>query len=192
LTETSAPIQRKSSLAPVPTPCSYWVVEHRLLAGEYPSRKDTAEAKERLRQMVEFGVTRFVDLTEEDEGLFPYAQLLDEITATHEKTPGRQVEHARFPIEDLGVPSIEAMQRILENIDTALAAGQVVYLHCLGGVGRTGTVVGCYLVRHGLSGDQALAKVTELFSTTPKYERPSPEMPEQLEMVRHWRDEETL
>lgn len=34
----------------------------------------------------------------------------------------------------------------------ALAAGQTVYVHCYGGIGRTGTVVGCWLVRHGLSG----------------------------------------
>ena len=30
------------------------------------------------------------------------------------------------------------------------------YLHCWGGVGRTGTVVGCWLVRHGRTGDEAL------------------------------------
>ena len=33
-----------------------------------------------------------------------------------------------------------------------------VYVHCWGGIGRTGTVVGCWLVRHGMTGDEALAE----------------------------------
>ena len=37
-----------------------------------------------------------------------------------------------------------------------------IYLHCQAGIGRTGTVVGCYLVRHGLSGRAALSHLNEL------------------------------
>ena len=32
-------------------------------------------------------------------------------------------------------------------------------MHCWGGVGRTGTTVGCWLVRHGRSGTEALAEL---------------------------------
>jgi hypothetical protein len=76
----------------------------------------------------------------------PYAQWLD----------GR-AEYRRCTIVDFGVPSPQEMTAILDVLDAALAAGRVVYLHCWGGVGRTGTVVGCYLVRHGMRGEEALA-----------------------------------
>ena len=54
------------------------------------------------------------------------------------------------------------MNAVLDMLDTALQAGQAVYLHCWAGIGRTGTVVGCYLVRHGLTGEQALARLVTL------------------------------
>jgi protein tyrosine phosphatase len=59
-------------------------------------------------------------------------------------------------------------------------------VHCWGGVGRTGTVVGCWLVRHGLAGGDALARVEALRATTPKANRPSPETDTQRDLVRGW------
>ncbi len=35
-------------------------------------------------------------------------------------------------------------------------------MHCWGGVGRTGTVVGCWLVRHGLDDGDAIARIATL------------------------------
>ena len=40
------------------------------------------------------------------------------------------------------------MLAVLDAIDIALCEGHGVYIHCWGGVGRTGTVVGCWLKRH--------------------------------------------
>ncbi|GIT00631.1 MAG: hypothetical protein CM1200mP26_23430 [Acidimicrobiales bacterium] len=55
------------------------------------------------------------------------------------------------PIPDMGLPSggPDEMARILDNLDGALTAGGKAYVHCWGGLGRTGTVVGCWLARHG-------------------------------------------
>ena len=64
-----------------------------------------------------------------------------------------------MPIPDTGNPKPAQVESILDTIDTAIAAGRRVYVHCWGGIGRTGTIVGCYLVRHGLTGDQALAEI---------------------------------
>ena len=83
-------------------------------------------------------------------------------------------------IPDLGCPSRETMAGILDRIDALLAAGEVVYVHCLAGIGRTGTVVGCYLVRHGMDGAEALETVTRLRGA-------GPETPEQRRLVRDWR-----
>jgi protein-tyrosine phosphatase len=61
-----------------------------------------------------------------------------------------------------------------------------VYVHCWGGFGRTGTVVGCHLVRHGRSGAAALARLNELRRETPYAAHPSPEREAQRALVRSW------
>jgi protein-tyrosine phosphatase len=78
------------------------------------------------------------------------------------------------------------MARLLDSLDGALAAGHVVNVHCWGGIGRTGTVIGCYLVRHGMTGRQALAEIARLRSGTPDDWQPPPETPDQSRMVLGW------
>jgi protein-tyrosine phosphatase len=86
------------------------------------------------------------------------------------------------------------MRAILSYIEAELAAGRLVYVHCLGGVGRTGTVVGCLLVENGASGDEALAMVSTLFETMSpeKVHRHrhdgSPQTEQQRQFVRAWND----
>ena len=81
------------------------------------------------------------------------------------------------------------MTAILNTIDEAIQNGKGVYVHCWGGVGRTGIVVGCYLVRHGLAPQQALERLQTLFKTRPQnYYTTSPETSEQFEFVRSWRE----
>jgi len=82
------------------------------------------------------------------------------------------------------------MTGILDRIDEAITGGHVVYVHCWGGIGRTGTVVGCHLVRHGLNGDEALAALATMWKVVDKhYRRPnSPETEEQCRWIREWRE----
>ena len=92
----------------------------------------------------------------------------------------------------LGVPDhTDVMTGILDAIDTSLDAGHTVYVHCWGGVGRTGTIVGCWLMRHGLTGDDALEQIAEWWKDVEKAERIpfSPETHEQQEYVRRWTEE---
>lgn len=170
-------------MPPSPIPDSYWVVPGKLLAGEYPGAPAADPARRKLRRLLDAGITYFLDLTEAGEhDLHPYAALLQgEASAL-----GRAVEHRRMPIPDVRTPAREQMAHILDTIDAALAAGHVVYLHCFGGIGRTGTVVGCYMVRHGMEGEAALAEIARLRRGTPDGCKPSPETPEQCRMVREW------
>jgi protein-tyrosine phosphatase len=127
-----------------------WVEPGRLAAGPYP--RDLAE----LRAA---GIDAFVDLTEAGE-LPAYSV--------------EGVEHRRAPIRDFGTPSVEEMEAILGVLDELLAGGRTVYLHCRGGIGRTGTVLGCYLVRGGRTAEEALASID------------GPETDEQHAFVRAW------
>lgn len=167
---------------PRPNGNTYWVSGH-LLAGEYPGHWDDAVALQRLQAYLDSGVTCFVDLTEDGE-LVPYDHLLPARSPT-----GQPVVYQRMAIRDLGVPrSPEYMAAILDKIDQAMAAGHTVCVHCWGGIGRTGTVVGCHLVRRGWSGDEALAEIARHWQTVEKRTRHprSPEMPEQAAYVRLW------
>lgn len=162
----------------------YWVEPGRLLAGEYPAASHSDAAQRKLQRILAAGVTFFLDLTSPADGLAPYAELL----AEEAKIYTHAVSYCRMTIPDYSVPSTAQMVQTLDVIDAALADGQVVYVHCWGGVGRTGTVVGCYLVRHGRSGDAALAHLAHLWQDVEKRNRHphSPETPAQLEMVRTW------
>jgi hypothetical protein len=167
---------------PGPIARSYWVHE-RLAAGEYPGGWSERTLRARLRGLLEAGVTLFVDLTERGEkGLRPYDPVL-----RHEAgRAGRVVQYVRFPIPDFETPTVSQMSHILDLVDRSLWEGYAVYLHCYAGIGRTGTAVGCYLVRHGWSGQAALDEIVRLRRWVDAEGRPSPITPEQRAMVRDW------
>ena len=162
---------------------SYWVEPGQLLAGEYPGARSDEQARKKLRLILSAGVTFFLDLTEEGEyNLNPYVPFLKEAPLVL----GRLVVHRRMPIRDGKTPAVEEMKRILDTVDIAIEEGHTVYVHCWGGIGRTGAVVGCYMVRHGMSGREALDEIACRRSGTPDGHRRSPENGEQEQMVLSW------
>lgn len=52
------------------------------------------------------------------------------------------------PITDFGLPREEQMDSILRHVQTQLDSGKNVLIHCMGGYGRSGTVMGCYARRY--------------------------------------------
>ena len=155
---------------------SYWVVPGKFLAGEYPGHKDEACARARVKAFTDAGITSFIDLTTARDNLVPYAHLLQGAT------------HQRFPIRDVSVPdATETTVAILDAIDAALERGDIVYVHCWGGIGRTGVVVGCWLARHGYRGQAALDRLRELWKQCAKSARTgSPETDEQSRYSVAW------
>jgi hypothetical protein len=168
---------------PIPHPNCYWILPARILAGEYPGARDEAEAVAKLERLLGAGVTSFIDLTESDE-LIPYDPLLRK----HFGLSSEAVHYRRMPIRDLDIPDDTRMREILDCIESEHATGRTVYVHCWGGVGRTGTVVGCYLVRRGRTGDEALEDLENLWAAVAKrnYHPRSPETERQRHMVRRW------
>jgi atypical dual specificity phosphatase len=63
------------------------------------------------------------------------------------------------PIPDLHAPTLGELEQALTFIDWQRAAGRAVAVHCLMGQGRTGTILGAYLIRGGLSAEAALQEV---------------------------------
>ncbi|EPR37703.1 Dual specificity protein phosphatase [Desulfovibrio sp. X2] len=172
-----------------PFPRSYWVLQGGLLAGCYPGDPDPREAMGKLSGLVDCGVETVVNLMEEDERdwsgrpFVPYAEALREIAAGR----NRHIEVMRHPVRDRDVPSAGNMRVILDAIDASLARQRTVYVHCWGGKGRTGTVVGCFLMRHGLAdADNVLDHIARLRRPDPTRRDPAPETETQCAMVRGW------
>ena len=169
-----------------PHPNSYWLPGAQVAAGEYPGDLDDAKAREKLRAILDAGITVFVDLTEQDE-LKPYEPFLLEEADRR----GIDVRHLRRPIRDRRTCSPREMAAIMQALRDAVDDGEKVYVHCWGGVGRTGAVAGCWMVERGMTPDDALALVGTLFATMSqakllRHFSGSPETEAQREMVRSW------
>ncbi len=178
-----------AELQPTPFPRSYWVSPGQLLAGFYPGDKDPVEARKKLNAMLDVGIRIIVNLMEEDEtdsSGNPFARYDGQFGILASER-GLKVICIRTPIEDCDVTSKKFMSEILDHIDRSIAAHLPVYVHCWGGLGRTGTVVGCWLSRHGIAqGEAALEQIKHLRCNEAKADSPSPQTRAQCEFVRDW------
>lgn len=156
-----------------------YIVQKGFYAGEYPGGLKEEDLQKTFLSFREAGVTDFIDLTRPGE-LNPYTScLLD------------GMKRYAFPIIDQSVPkSMEYMNEILDTIDSLLADDHVIYLHCWGGIGRTGTVVACWLARTlCLDGDGALKELEKRWATCPKSDwSDSPENETQRDFVLRYAD----
>jgi atypical dual specificity phosphatase len=77
-------------------------------------------------------------------------------------TSAAGLETVHIPVSDMGAPSPAQLDQAIQVIDDSLAAGKPIAVHCLGGIGRTGTVLAAYLVHRGLDAGEAIAEVRRL------------------------------
>jgi protein-tyrosine phosphatase len=121
----------------------------RLIAGRHPCAWGPENAALEVAELAAAGVTLFLDLTQGGE-LQPYFELVE--------PPARYVNR---PIRDFSIPARDALVATLDEIDAELETGGIVYVHCWAGCGRTGVVIGTWLVRHGVDPDEALRRIAE-------------------------------
>ena len=173
----------------VPFNRSYWVVPGKLLAGGYPGSEDPMEKDRILKELIQAGIGHVISLLEpqeysrQDDPFPPYVYHMESIA----KKLKISVTFDQLSIKDFSVPTKRQMVRILNQIDMCIKYDKPVFVHCWGGKGRTGTVVGCYLARHGFAaGNDVIEKIKELRNNTEDFSDPSPETREQINMVINW------
>jgi len=177
----------------IPFDRSYWVLPGKLMAGCYPGSSDAARAELRLQSLLDHGIGLVVNLMEPGELNWkgrPFVPYEDAIRALAENR-GVTVAFQRYPVADLGVPTRMDLWRILDGIDEGMKDGRAVYIHGRAGIGRTGTVVGCWIARHGIAGRfGVLRMIGSLRQRIPDYFIPSPETERQVRMVLSWNEGE--
>ena len=190
-TDFTAEVHRaaEEDVGAVPLERSYWVLPGKFLAGAYPGNPYEERAEEKLRLFLDAGIRCFVDLTSpEDENLYgqalvPYRDLIGKFG-----TGDLKIRYCRKPITDMDVPSHSRMKEILDIIDDAITGDTPVYVHCLGGFGRTGTVVGCWLVRHGIErGNAVIDLIRRLRRKDPQAHWESPQTVGQRRFILKWK-----
>ena len=84
----------------------------------------------------------------------------------------------------------DSVYELMKYIDNVLAnPDNKIYIHCWGGVGRTGTIVGCYYLYRGEAYEQAMDHLKDSFRECPKSERRrTPETGEQVEFIFYFGD----
>ena len=85
---------------------------------------------------------------------------------------------------------VQATRRILDALDTYLEQDRKVYVHCWGGSGRTGTIIGCWIRRHGLAGQhEVLDCLHELRQgDSVKHRKEIPNRGAQEDLILSWED----
>lgn len=120
-----------------------WLVPGRLAGTPWPGVVHDMDAD--LKALSRCGITMLITLTEKD---FPQDAL-----ARH------GLKNFHLPVYDQEPPTVAQMQMLLARMSAALRRGEVLAVHCLAGLGRTGTVLAAWLVREGLTAEEALRRV---------------------------------
>jgi atypical dual specificity phosphatase len=115
-----------------------WVVPGRVVAMGRPSSDELAA----LRAA---GVTRVISLT--GAPLAPELLRENGLVAFH------------LPLADLTAPSMEQVAAFVAALTPWMDSGEKVAVHCGAGLGRTGTMLACYLVSRGMPAEKALREV---------------------------------
>lgn len=190
LSSITAILNGDESMYPLPFNRSYWVIPGFLMAGEIPSAQSDSERIEKIKGLVDSGIQSVVNLIESEECNFSGKKLIDYSDEMLKIAKESEVELAinRFAIRDLDIPTVDFMVELLNHIKKDVLEEKPVYVHCWGGIGRTGTTVGSFLINEGICDVKEVIDFIKFFKRhTNIAHRDSPETPDQVEFIQNWK-----
>ena len=117
-----------------------WLIENKLAGSAIPTSKDE------IKWLQEQGVKSIVTVREET---------LDENWV-------EKMKYLHVHSNDMGVPEFDDLVNAVDFIHQIITQDEPVMVHCLAGLGRTGTILACYLIKYdSMSADDAIQKVRE-------------------------------
>ncbi|EPG64800.1 cyclin-dependent kinase inhibitor 3 [Leptospira wolffii serovar Khorat str. Khorat-H2] len=127
-----------------------------LLPGRKDRDRDLISDIDTIR---EEGISTVVSLLTENE----YAEYgVPDLKEAYQKSG---MDSVFYPILDQKVPDRSSLEVLLDRMDTELSSGKNILVHCVGGLGRSGTVAAAYLIRKlGFTSEQAIRRVREVRS----------------------------
>ncbi|KAG8901412.1 hypothetical protein FRB99_005323 [Tulasnella sp. 403] len=80
--------------------------------------------------------------------------------------PANTLRYARFAIPDTDIPDPKALSAVLTALSHSQSQGRRAVVHCNGGIGRTGTIIGCWLVHAGIVRDTYTVQTSQAYYRT--------------------------
>ncbi|MDY0016757.1 MAG: protein-tyrosine phosphatase family protein [Candidatus Delongbacteria bacterium] len=117
-----------------------------------------SDRHEDFRSIKAQGISKIYCLQEEDE-LQYLTNGEDDFEKRREYLTSIGIDFVSSPIGDFRIPTVEQAHELTDMILNDVKSGKDILIHCMGGLGRTGTIAGCTLVRFGIAPEIAVMTV---------------------------------
>lgn len=130
----------------------FWVRSVQPNLAIMPCPEGGAELESEIEALQSNGVDMLVSL------LMPEEEPLLNVEAEATLCQQKGLRFISFPIPDFDIPtSFQEVNQLVDQLQDALLAGRKVVIHCRGGIGRSGMVAACLLIKQGISVSDSLA-----------------------------------